>query len=148
MSFLGEAPRPEHPETSRLEPLAQASIPSLAGAWGTPQMPVYSDPTPSIVGRELLGPQMGRKVTQGLPEFDPIAFLDRAKLKAEGPSSDVIRDESSLPEDEKPAPLLDLSSGKRSGGFHLKVEDDSSTCTVHAGMQFAKHARSSMSIAV
>lgn len=102
------------------------------GAWGTPQMPVYSDPTPSIVGRELLGPQMGRKVTQGLPEFDPIAFLDSAKLKAEAPSTNVVKDESSLPEDEEPAPLLDLSSGKHSGDFHIKVEGDSSVCSVHA----------------
>ncbi|CAK0750247.1 hypothetical protein CVIRNUC_001975 [Coccomyxa viridis] len=80
------------------------------GAWGTPQMPVYNDPTPSIVGRELLGPQMGRKVTQGLPDFDPVAFLENARTRAEAPTSEVLSDESSLPDEEEPAPLLDLSS--------------------------------------
>lgn len=73
-------------------------------------MPFPNDPTPSIVGRELLGPQTGRTVIQGLPDFDPVAFLERAKTKAAEPSADVISDESSLPEDEDPAPLLDLSS--------------------------------------
>lgn len=87
---------------------------------------------------------MGRKVTQGLPEFDPIAFLDSAKLKAEAPSTNVVKDESSLPEDEEPAPLLDLSSGKHSGDFHIKVEGDSSVCSVHAGMHCAMHASSCM----
>ena len=82
----------------------------IAGAWGTPQMPVYNDPTPSIVGRELLGPQMGRKVTQGLPDFDPVAFLENARTRAETPTSEVLSDESSLPDEEEPAPLLDLSS--------------------------------------
>lgn len=82
----------------------------IAGAWGTPQMPVYNDPTPSIVGRELLGPQMGRKVTQGLPDFDPVAFLENARTRAEAPTSEVLSDESSLPDEEEPAPLLDLSS--------------------------------------
>ena len=82
----------------------------IAGAWGTPQMPVYNDPTPSIVGRELLGPQMGRKVTQGLPDFDPVAFLENARTRAEALTPEVLSDESSLPDEEGPAPLLDLSS--------------------------------------
>ena len=73
-------------------------------------MPFPNDPTPSIVGRELLGPQTGRTVIQGLPDFDPVAFLERAKTKAGEPSADVVSDESSLPEDEDPAPLMDLSS--------------------------------------
>lgn len=85
----------------------------VVGAWGTPQMPVYSDPTPSIVGRELLGPQTGRKVTQGLPDFDPVAFLERTRRGAEEPATDVVSDDSSLPEEDIPAPLLDLSTSPK-----------------------------------
>ena len=91
---------------------------------------------------------MGRKVTQGLPEFDPIAFLDSAKVKAEAPSKDVVRDESSLPEDEEPAPLLDLSSGKHSGNFQIKTEGDPSVCAVHAGMHCSMHASCCMYTAI
>ena len=76
-------------------------------------MPVYSDPTPSIVGRELLGPQTGRKVTQGLPDFDPVAFLERTRRRAEEPATEVVSDDSSLPEEDAPAPLLDLSTSPK-----------------------------------
>ena len=73
-------------------------------------MPAFSDPTPSIVGRELLGPQTGRKVTQGLPDFDPVAFLERTRRRAEEPATDVVSDDSSLPEEDTPAAPLDLST--------------------------------------
>ena len=53
---------------------------------------------------------MGRKVTQGLPDFDPVAFLENARTRAEAPTSEVLSDESFLPDEEEPAPLLDLSS--------------------------------------
>lgn len=96
-------------------------------------MPVYNDPTPSIVGRELLGPQMGRKVTQGLPDFDPVAFLDNAKSKAEAPSADVVSDESSLPEDEEPAPLLEVSPMSAAEHLRSKLPGSSLslTCQSH-----------------
>ncbi len=57
------------------------------------------DPSPSIIGRELLGPQLGRTVTQGFPDFDPVAYLDRACAEAQVAQDIVLSDSSPLPEE-------------------------------------------------
>jgi hypothetical protein len=57
------------------------------------------DPSPSIIGRELLGPQLGRTVTQGFPDFDPVAYLDRACAQAQSVQDSVLNDSSPLPEE-------------------------------------------------
>lgn len=57
------------------------------------------DPSPSIVGRELLGPQLGRTVTQGFPDFDPVAYLDRAGAKAQSVQENILSDSSVLPDE-------------------------------------------------
>ncbi len=65
------------------------------------------DPSPSIVGRELLGPQLGRTVMQGFPDFDPVAYLDRACAKAKSAEDSVLNDSSALPEDQQASELSD-----------------------------------------
>ena len=65
------------------------------------------DPSPSIVGRELLGPQLGRTVMQGFPDFDPVAYLDRACAKAKSAEDSVLNDSSALPEEQQPPELPD-----------------------------------------
>lgn len=67
------------------------------------------DSSPSIIGRELLGPQLGRKVAQGFPEFDPNAFLERT-LKNLQSSADGPPELSGLPSDEGSDIQVDVAS--------------------------------------
>ncbi|KAK9906655.1 hypothetical protein WJX75_005624 [Coccomyxa subellipsoidea] len=71
----------------------------FAGTWDSSILQMPFDPSPSIIGRELLGPQLGRTVTQGFPDFDPVAYLDRACAQAQSVQDFVLNDSSPLPEE-------------------------------------------------
>ncbi|BDA46369.1 probable 50S ribosomal protein L34 at C-terminar half [Coccomyxa sp. Obi] len=79
----------------------------FAGTWDSSILHMPFDPSPSIVGRELLGPQLGRTVMQGFPDFDPVAYLDRACAKAKSAQDSVLNDSSALPEEQQASDLSD-----------------------------------------